>query len=74
MDGTAALVIALIVGSAYVAAIAYALVQIVRTGQLADIEKIVWIVVLLGAPLIGAVVWYFAGPHPLGLRLTSSAK
>jgi len=74
VDGTAALVIALVVGSAYVAAIAYALVQIVRTEQLADIEKIVWIVALLGAPVIGAAVWYFAGPHPFGLRLTPPAK
>lgn len=79
MDATAALAIvfavgAAVVGFAFVAAIVYAIVQIARTEQLADVEKIVWIVAVLCAPVIGAAVWYFAGPHPLGLRLTRPAK
>jgi hypothetical protein len=44
----------------YVAAIAYAIVQVVRTQVLSEIEKVVWVVVILFAPLIGSIVWYAA--------------
>jgi len=58
----------------YVAAIAYAIVQVVRTQVLSEIEKVVWVVVILFAPLIGSIVWYAAGSHPFGLRLTRSYR
>lgn len=70
MDVPPALVIALVVGALYVGAVVYAIVQIVRTRELSDVERLIWVVAVLWAPLIGALVWFFAGPHPFGFRLT----
>lgn len=74
MDVPAALAIALVVGALYVGAIAYAIVQIVRTRELSDVERLIWVVAVLWAPLIGALVWFFAGPHPFGFRLTRQIR
>lgn len=72
MNPLAIVLIAVVV--AYLAAIAYAIVQIVRSQDLSDVERIVWVVAVLCAPLIGSLVWYFAGPHPLGLRITRQVR
>jgi len=71
---TLAILLAAVVALGYVAAIAYAIVQVVRTRVLSEIEKVVWIAAILFAPLLGSVVWYAAGPHPFGLRLTRSYR
>lgn len=70
MDVPAALAVVLVVALLYVGAIVYAIVQIVRTRELSDVERLIWVLAVLWAPLIGALVWYFAGPHPFGFRLT----
>ncbi len=72
MDSAATLAVAVasVTVAVYLAAIAYAIVQIVRTRDLSDIEKGVWMITVVFAPLFGALVWYWAGPHPFGLRLT----
>ena len=72
MNPLAIVLIAVVV--AYLAAIAYAIVQIVRSQDLSDVERIVWVVAVLCAPFIGSLVWYFAGPHPLGLRITRQVR
>ncbi|TFC07990.1 PLDc N-terminal domain-containing protein [Cryobacterium mannosilyticum] len=76
MDSQAvfAVVLASIVAVVYVAAIAYAMMQIARTNDLSGVEKAVWIVGVVFAPLLGALVWFFAGPHPFSLRLTRQVR
>ncbi|TFD35096.1 PLDc_N domain-containing protein [Cryobacterium sp. TMT1-19] len=76
MDNPAALAIALasVVAVLYGAAIAYAIVQIARTRDLSEVEKVLWMIAVVFAPLLGALVWYFAGPHPFGLRLTRQVR
>ncbi|WP_104194385.1 PLD nuclease N-terminal domain-containing protein [Cryobacterium sp. M25] len=76
MDNPAALAIALasVVAVLYSAAIAYAIVQIARTRDLSEVEKVLWMIAVVFAPLLGALVWYFAGPHPFGLRLTRQVR
>lgn len=76
MDNPAAFAVALVsvVAVLYVAAIAYAIVQIARTRDLSEVEKALWMIAVVFAPLLGALVWYFAGPHPFGLRLTRQVR
>ncbi|MBG6058981.1 hypothetical protein RCH16_003557 [Cryobacterium sp. MP_M5] len=76
MDSPAALAVALasVVAVLYIAAIAYAIVQIARTLDLSEVEKALWMIAVVFAPLLGALVWYFAGPHPFGLRLTHKVR
>ena len=76
MDNPATLAVALasVVAVLYLAAIAYAIVQIARTRDLSEVEKALWMIAVVFAPLLGALVWYFAGPHPFGLRLTRQVR
>ena len=39
----------------------YAIVMIVQS-SVKGIEKLIWSLVVLFLPLIGLVIWYFAGP------------
>jgi len=39
----------------------YAIVMIVQSPA-KDIEKLLWVLLVLILPLIGVIVWYFAGP------------
>jgi hypothetical protein len=39
----------------------YAVVMIVQSGA-KDIEKLLWVLLVLILPLIGVIVWYLAGP------------
>ena len=39
----------------------YAILMIMKSAA-RDIEKLIWVVVVLLLPLIGVIVWYLAGP------------
>jgi hypothetical protein len=39
----------------------YAIVMVVQS-RAKDMEKVLWVVVILILPLIGVVAWYFLGP------------
>jgi cytochrome bd-type quinol oxidase subunit 1 len=39
----------------------YAIVMIVQSGA-KDIERVLWVLLVLILPLIGVIVWYLAGP------------
>ena len=39
----------------------YAIVMILQS-RAKDIEKLIWVLVVLLLPLIGLVIWFFAGP------------
>ena len=41
----------------------YAVLQIVKSNASTGL-KALWIVVILLLPLLGLVIWYFAGPKP----------
>ena len=73
-SATLAVVLASVVAVFYIAAITFAAVQIGRTRDLSDVAKAVWVVAVLFAPLLGALVWYFAGPRPFGLRITRQTR
>jgi len=69
-----AVVIASVVVVMYIAAITFAIVQIHRTRDLSDVEKVLWVIAVLFAPLLGTLVWYFAGPRLFGLRITRQPR
>lgn len=56
-------------GALYVAAILYALMQISRAESLSRVERWVWARAVIFFPLLGFLVWFIAGPHPLASRL-----
>lgn len=62
------------IAALYIAAITFALVQIYREADLNEIEKAIWFVAVLCAPVVGSLVWYAAGPHPFGLRVNSDLR
>ncbi|WP_167047567.1 PLDc N-terminal domain-containing protein [Salinibacterium sp. ZJ454] len=72
MDTALAIIFAAPIAAAYLAAIIYASIQVIRTETLSQLEKAIWVGVVVFAPAVGALVWYLAGPHPLGLRLPRS--
>ncbi|GAB6040406.1 PLDc N-terminal domain-containing protein [Endothiovibrio diazotrophicus] len=39
----------------------YAILMIMKSAA-RDVEKLIWVVVVLLLPLIGVIVWYLAGP------------
>ncbi|EMY34297.1 hypothetical protein D477_010356 [Arthrobacter crystallopoietes BAB-32] len=41
-----------------------ALVQIARSPALDNNSRPLWVLVVLAAPLIGAIVWFASGPKP----------
>lgn len=53
----------------YLAAIAYAIVQVVRTRDLSTVGKGIWIAAVLTVPVAAMLAWYFLGPRPLALRM-----
>ncbi len=62
--------IAAVAAAVYIAAVVYAIVQVVRSKALSDVERLVWILAVVFFPLVATLVWFIAGPHPFGLRLT----
>ncbi|MBN9151112.1 MAG: PLDc N-terminal domain-containing protein [Cryobacterium sp.] len=69
MDQLFVLLVFVTLGVIYVAAIVYAFVQISRTLTLNRVERWVWVLSVLFFPLVAALVWFIAGPHPVGPRL-----
>ena len=69
---TAVLMILVAVG--YLGAIAYAITRIVKSEELSELEQWVWIAALVFFPVVSAIVWFAAGPHPFGLRLSRSIR
>jgi hypothetical protein len=63
------LVVMLVLG-----ALAYAVKQIVRAPELNQTEKIVWVLAVVFFPVVGTLVWFFAGPHPFGLRINRELR
>ena len=55
-------------GAAYLGALVYGVVQILRTGGMTRVERTVWVVGFLFSPVIAAILWFTTGPHPFGLR------
>ena len=39
----------------------YAIVMIMQS-SVRDLEKLIWVLVVLILPLIGFIIWFFAGP------------
>ncbi|WKE65221.1 PLDc N-terminal domain-containing protein [Gallaecimonas kandeliae] len=39
----------------------YAIVQVLKSGA-KPVEKLLWILVILILPLLGLIIWFFAGP------------
>ena len=58
----------------YLGAIVYAISQMVRSGELNETERWAWIAALILFPVAAAIVWFAAGPHPFGLRLSRGIR
>lgn len=56
----------------WILAVAFAISQVWRHGDLNGDEQIIWTVAVLLFPLAGAIVWFVLGAHPLGLRFDRS--
>lgn len=54
--------IAIIAGAAAMAAIlagiVYAIVQVLRSPDLSDLAKTIWIIALIVTPVVGTIVWF----------------
>lgn len=74
MDTAIAVTVATAAVLVYVAAITFACVQVSRSSQLVYAEKLIWMAVIVFAPLAGALFWGLAGPHPFGLRLPKQSR
>lgn len=48
--------------AAVIAVVVIALVQIARSPILDNSSRPLWLLVVLGAPLVGAIVWFTSGP------------
>ncbi len=67
-DLALALLVGGLAGAAYLGALAYGVVQILRTGGMTRAERTAWVVGFLLSPVIAAILWFATGPHPFGLR------
>lgn len=63
-------VILAVVAGGYVAAVIFASMQVLRSKALSDLERRVWVIAGVFFPLVATLVWFIAGPHPFGVRLT----
>ncbi|ANJ27352.1 PLDc N-terminal domain-containing protein [Agromyces aureus] len=66
--------IVVVVAAAYIAAVVYAIVQVIRSKELSDLERVVWVLAVVFFPFVATLVWFIAGPHPFGLRLTRDLR
>lgn len=66
--------IAVVVAAAYIAAVVHAIVQVIRSKELSDLERVVWVLAVVFFPFVATLVWFIAGPHPFGLRLTRDLR
>ncbi len=60
----------ILIGGAYLAAIVFVVVRIWRSSELSELERWVWFAAVVCFPLVSMLVWFVAGPHPFGLRIT----
>jgi uncharacterized membrane protein YdcZ (DUF606 family) len=75
MDGIFAWnLIAAIVGIAYLALIVWVVSRIFRTEELNELERWIWTIAVVCFPLVGSIVWFAAGPHPFGIRITRDLR
>ncbi len=49
-------------------AVIFAVIKILKS-RAGDGEKLLWIALVAVLPLIGVIIWYFAGPGDKALRL-----
>ena len=59
-----------VVAGGYVAVVIFAIVQVLRSKALSDLERWVWVFAVVFFPLVATLVWFIAGPHPFGVRLS----
>jgi hypothetical protein len=52
-------------GAGYLFALAYAVVQILRSPDIAELGKALWVGAVLCVPVIAALAWFTAGPRLL---------
>ncbi len=71
MDTAIAFTTATIVVGVYVIAIVLLCREVIKSDRLTSAEKFIWVVVVVYAPIVGALAWGLAGPHPFGFRLSS---
>ncbi len=68
--GTAVIVIAALI--AYVLLVGMALTGILQAQQLDPLQRVIWVAVIVLAPILGSIAWFWLGrPRPLrvGKRL-----
>lgn len=63
-DVAMAIAVGVLAGGAYLAALAFAVVQIVRSSDLGEVGKALWTVAVVCLPLVAAITWFVAGPRP----------
>ena len=68
-DIALAVVVASLVLALYLSAVAYAIVQVVRTPDLSTTGRGLWVAAVLTVPVAAMLVWYVLGPRPLGLLM-----
>ncbi|MFB9308387.1 hypothetical protein BJY17_002146 [Agromyces hippuratus] len=66
--------LAIIVGIAYLAAIVWVVSLIIRSDELNELERWIWAIAVICFPLVGSIVWFAAGPHPFGIRISRDLR
>ncbi|KRC61267.1 hypothetical protein ASE14_10200 [Agromyces sp. Root81] len=66
--------LAIIVGVGYLAVIVWVVSQILRSDELNELERWVWVIAVICFPLVGSIVWFAAGPHPFGIRISRDLR
>jgi uncharacterized membrane protein required for colicin V production len=66
--------VATLVLAAYLSALAYAGVSMLRSPDLDQAGRVLWIGALVVFPVIAAIVWFVAGPRPLRAALSFSRR
>jgi hypothetical protein len=63
-----------VVGALALALLILLIVQVWRSPELNETERVVWILAMIFFPVIAVLVWFLAGPHPFGLRITRDIR
>ncbi|WP_026482119.1 PLDc N-terminal domain-containing protein [Agromyces subbeticus] len=66
--------VGLLIGVAYLAIIIWVISRIFRTNELNELERWVWAIAVFCFPLVGSIVWFAAGPHPFGIRISRDLR
>lgn len=66
--------LAVVVGIGYLALIVWVVLRIMRTEELNELERWVWVIAVICFPLAGSIVWFAAGPHPFGIRISHDLR